>query len=380
MKKQFIGAFALATVFSGVAATPAFARDSVSIVGSSTVYPFATVVAERFGRSSSFKTPKIESTGSGGGLKLFCKGVGTNSPDITNASRRIKKSEYDMCQANGVTDIVEVLVGYDGIAIANSRKAPQLQLSLNDIYMALAKDVPGADGKLIANPNKTWRDVNPALPATRIEVLGPPPTSGTRDAFAELALGGGAKKVPAIKALYGMSADQAHEIKTAMEALGIPASLYQALVEKKGKAPKGKDIFKTIAYSIREDGAYIEAGENDNLIVQKLEANADAVGIFGFSFLDENGDKVQGSLINEVAPSFDSISNGDYPVSRPLYFYIKAAHVGKIPGIQEYAAEFASERAMGEDGYLPEKGLIPLGEEELQQVQDDVENLKLLAM
>lgn len=380
MKKQFFSTVTLAAILGGITATPALARDSVSIVGSSTVYPFATVVAERFGRSTTFKAPKVESTGSGGGLKLFCKGVGTNSPDITNASRRIKKSEFDMCQENGVTDIVEVLVGYDGIAIANSRKAPQLKLSLKDIYLALAKDIPGADGKLMPNPNKTWKDVNPALPATRIEVLGPPPTSGTRDAFAELALGGGAQKIPAIKALKGMSADQVDEIKAAMAAMGIPAGVYQSLLEKKGKAPKGKDIYKTIAYSVREDGAYIEAGENDNLIVQKLEANADAVGIFGFSFLDENGDKVQGSLINEVAPTFDTIADGDYPVSRPLYFYIKAAHVGKIPGIQEYAAEFASDRAMGEDGYLPEKGLIPLGDEELEQVQEDVKSLNLLKM
>lgn len=380
MKKQFFGAIVLAGVVGGMTAIPALARDSVSIVGSSTVYPFATVVAERFGRSTSFKTPKIESTGSGGGLKLFCKGVGTNSPDITNASRRIKKSEYDMCQENGVTDIVEVLVGYDGIAIANSRKAPQMDISLKDIYLALAKDIPGPDGKLIPNPNKTWKDVNPALPATAIEVLGPPPTSGTRDAFAELALGGGAKSIPALKTLRGMGADDVDALKAAMASLGIPAGVYQALVEKKGKAPKGKDIFKTIAYSVREDGAYIEAGENDNLIVQKLEANPKALGIFGFSFLEENGDKVQGSIVGSVTPSFDTIANGDYPVSRPLYFYIKAAHVGSIPGIQEYASEFASDRAMGEDGYLPEKGLIPLGDEELKQVQADVENLKLLKM
>jgi phosphate transport system substrate-binding protein len=380
VKKQFISALALASVIGGIAAVPAQARDSVSIVGSSTVYPFATVVAERFGRSTSFKTPKIESTGSGGGLKLFCKGVGTNSPDITNASRRIKKSEYDMCQENGVTDIVEVLVGYDGIAIANSRQAPQMEISLKDIYLALAKDVPGPDGKLIPNPNKTWKDVNPALPATAIEVLGPPPTSGTRDAFAELALGGGAKAIPALKELRGMDADNVDALKAAMASLGIPAGVYQSLLEKKGKAPKGKDIFKTVAYSVREDGAYIEAGENDNLIVQKLEANPKALGIFGFSFLEENGDKVQGSIVGGVTPTFDSIAGGDYPVSRPLYFYIKAAHVGSIPGIQEYAAEFASNRAMGEDGYLPEKGLIPLNDEELEQVQQDVENLKLLKM
>ena len=380
MKKQFFGAITLAVAVGGMANVQAQGRDAVSIVGSSTVYPFATVVAERFGRSSSFKTPKIESTGSGGGLKLFCKGVGANTPDVTNSSRRIKKSEYDDCQANGVTDIVEVLVGYDGIAIANSRKSEQLTLSLKDIYLALAKDVPGPDGKLIPNPYQSWKEINPALPATRIEVLGPPPTSGTRDAFAELALGGGAKKFPALKALYALGPDQAEEIQSAMSSLGIPAGVYQAYIESKGKAPKGKDIFKTVAYSVREDGAYIEAGENDNLIVQKLEANPDALGVFGFSFLDENGDKVQGSLVDGVEPDFDTIADGDYPVSRPLYFYIKAAHVGRIPGIQEYAIEFASDKAMGEDGYLPERGLIPLSDDELAQVQQDVAELKRLEM
>ncbi|NCF16781.1 MAG: phosphate ABC transporter substrate-binding protein [Haliea sp.] len=380
MNRKILGAVAIAAVIGGINTAQAQGRDTVSVVGSSTVYPFATVVAERFGRSTSFKTPKIESTGSGGGLKLFCKGVGAGTPDITNASRRIKKSEFDSCQSNGVKDIVEILVGYDGIAIANSKKSTQLQLSRKDLYMALAKDVPGADGKLVPNPNKTWKDVNPGLPATRIEVLGPPPTSGTRDAFAELALGGGAKAVPDLKTLRGLKSDQVDEIKASMAKLGIPAGVYQALVEKKGKAPKGKDIFKTVAYSVREDGAYIEAGENDNLIVQKLEANPNALGIFGFSFLEENGDKVQGSQVDSVAPSFDSIANGDYPVSRPLYFYVKAAHVGKIPGIQEYAMEFTSEKAMGEDGYLPEKGLIPLSDKELAQVQDDVKNLKRLSM
>ena len=379
MKKQLIGAVlgvaALATAPSSMAN-----RDSVSIVGSSTVYPFATVVAERFGRSTNFKTPKIESTGSGGGLKLFCKGVGANTPDITNSSRRIKKSEYDDCQANGVTDVIEVLVGFDGIAIANSKKSAQYDLSLRDIYLALAKDIPGPDGKLIPNPNKTWKDVNPALPATRIEVLGPPPTSGTRDAFAELAMGGGAKTIPALKTLRGLGADEAEAIKATMATLGMSTGIYDSLLEKKGKAPKGKDLFKAVAYAVREDGAYIEAGENDNLIVQKLEANPSALGIFGFSFLEENGDKVQGSLVDGVAPTFDTIADGDYPVSRPLYFYMKGAHVGKIPGIQEYAVEFTSNRAMGEDGYLPEKGLIPLADDELDEVQADVKNLKRLEM
>ncbi len=380
MKKFSTGAILLATSLSSITAAHAIGRDTVNIVGSSTVYPFATVVAERFGRSSKFKAPKIESTGSGGGLKLFCKGVGASTPDITNASRRIKKSEYDNCQKNGVKAITEVLIGYDGIVVANSKQAPHFSLSRKDLYMALARTVPGADGKLILNPNKTWKDVNAKLPAIKIEVLGPPPTSGTRDAFAELALGGGAKMVSDLKALRSMKASQADEIKSMMTKLGIDVSVYDSMMKKKGKAPKGKSIFKAIVYAIREDGAYIEAGENDNLIVQKLQANPDAVGIFGFSFLDENTDKVQGSTIDGIDPAFDTIASGDYPVSRPLYFYIKDAHVGKIPGIKEYALEFASEKAMGEDGYLTEKGLIPLDNSALKKVQSDIKNLKPLEM
>jgi phosphate transport system substrate-binding protein len=380
VKQHLVTAVAVAVFSGGAATVQAAVRDNISIVGSSTVYPFATVVAERFGRSTNFKTPKIEATGSGGGLKLFCKGVGANTPDVTNSSRRIKKSEYDDCQRNGVTEIVEVLVGYDGIALANAKSAPVFKMSLKDVYLALAKDIPGLDGKLIANPNKTWKDVNANLPAINIEVLGPPPTSGTRDAFAELAMGGGAKKIADLKTLRDLSADQVDEIKAAMAKLGLPAGVYAALEEKKGKAPKGKDLFKTVAYAIREDGAYIEAGENDNLIVQKLDANPNAIGIFGFSFLDENGDKVHGSEVDGVVPTFDSISSGDYPISRPLYFYIKRAHVGKIPGIQEYAVEFTSEKAMGEDGYLIDKGLIPLSEDELKKVEADVKALTLLKM
>ena len=380
MKNFLTGAVVALATFGSIHPVQAASRDSVSIVGSSTVYPFATVVAERFGRSTDFKTPTIESTGTGGGLKLFCSGLGANTPDITNASRRIKMSEYDNCQTNGVTDIVEVLVGYDGIAIANSTQSAELEISLYDIYLALAKDVPGADGKLIANPNITWEDVNPVLPPVKIEVLGPPPTSGTRDAFVELAMAGGAKAVPDLKELSAMSADQVDEIKAMMVKLGVPLGVYNALAERKGKAPKGKDIFTTLAYAIREDGAFIEAGENDNLIVQKLQANPDAVGIFGFSFLDENRDKVQGASVDGIVPTFDTIAGGEYPVSRPLYFYIKGAHVGKIPGIQEYAIEFTSLKAMGEDGYLTERGLIPLSGEELKQIQNDVKNLNRLEL
>jgi phosphate transport system substrate-binding protein len=308
--------------------TQAVARDYITVVGSSTVFPFATTVAENFGRSTEFKTPKIESTGSGGGMKLFCAGVGVDHPDITNASRRMKSSEFDKCQEAGVKEVVEVKVGYDGIAIANSKESGQLELTPKDLFLALAKDVPNPDGSesLVANPYKTWKDVNPALPDARIEVLGPPPTSGTRDAFAELALEGGCKKFDFIKAMK----------------------------------KKDKKMYKGVCHGVREDGAYVEAGENDNLIVQKLQANPNALGIFGFSFLDQNGDKIQGSKINGVEPTFESIAAGDYPVSRSLYFYVKKAHVGTIPGMEEYVAEFTNEASWGPEGYLADKGLIPL--------------------
>jgi phosphate transport system substrate-binding protein len=380
VKSHLFKGILVAAAIASLNPLQAAARDSISIVGSSSVYPFATVVAERFGRSTKFKTPRVESTGTGGGMKIFCSGVGANTPDISNASRRIKQSEYDSCVDNGVSEIVEVLVGYDGIVIANSTKSTRLNLSLKDIYLALAKEIPGADGKLIPNPNKTWKDVNPALPAAKIEVLGPPPTSGTRDAFAELAMTGGAKAITNLNNLYNLTAEQSEEIKAAMAALGMSAGIYDALLKKTGKAPKGEEIFVTIANAIREDGAYIESGENDNLIVQKLEANPNAMGIFGFAFLDENADAVQGSIVDGVAPDFDSITDGQYPISRPLYFYIKKAHVGKIPGIQEFAVEFTSNKSMGEDGYLSDKGLVTLSEEKLEQIQADVRNLKRLEM
>ena len=321
-------------------------RDYISIVGSSTVYPFATVVAEQFGKSTAFKTPKIESTGSGGGLKLFCAGVGVEHPDITNASRRIKQSELDRCAANGVKQIVEVKIGYDGIVLANSKKTAPLKLTRKDIFLALAKDVPDPNGgeKLIPNPYKTWKDVNPALPAKSIEVLGPPPTSGTRDAFVELAMEGGAKKFAWINAMK----------------------------------KKDKNKYKSICHTVREDGAYVEAGENDNLIVQKLEANPNAVGIFGFSFLDQNMDKIQGSFVDGVQPEFEAIADGQYPVSRPLFFYVKKAHVGVIPGIKEYLEEFTSDKAWGEDGYLAEKGMIPMPDAERAKFRADIQKLQIL--
>lgn len=344
-KQLLLAAIAVTFSTSGLAAS----RDHINIVGSSTVYPFATVVAEKFGKTSKFKTPKIESTGSGGGMKLFCAGVGVEHPDITNASRRIKKSEFETCQKNGVNAILEVKIGYDGIAVANSKKAEQLKLSRKDLYLALAKDVPAPDGseKLVANPYKTWKEVNAALPDVKIEVLGPPPTSGTRDAFGELVMESGCKQYEWIEAM-----------------------------EK-----SDKKAFKAACFTIREDGPYVEAGENDNLIVQKLEANPDALGIFGFSYLDQNADKIQGALIDGVAPEFDAIASGKYPVSRPLFFYVKVAHIGKVPGIKEYVSAFTSEQAWGDEGYLSEKGLIPMPKEERAKYSGDASkfaaNLKM---
>nr|VFK59378.1 MAG: phosphate ABC transporter substrate-binding protein, PhoT family [Candidatus Kentron sp. TUN]VFK63626.1 MAG: phosphate ABC transporter substrate-binding protein, PhoT family [Candidatus Kentron sp. TUN]VFK67968.1 MAG: phosphate ABC transporter substrate-binding protein, PhoT family [Candidatus Kentron sp. TUN] len=371
IKKIIIGTVLATFVIGG----SAFARNYISIVGSSTVYPFATVVAEQFGKTSSFKTPKIESTGSGGGLKLFCSGVGVEYPDITNASRRIKSSEVKSCAKNDVTSIIEVKIGYDGIIIANSRKAGLMELTRKEIFMALAKQVPDPKtGKLIDNPHKTWEDVNKTLPASKIEVLGPPPTSGTRDAFVELALGGGAKKFPLLKELHGIKRSDVTALKETMAKLGLPANLYDDIKKKKGKAPKGKDIFKVIAHAIREDGTFIEAGENDNLIVQKLDANPKAFGVFGYSFLEQNADKVQGAKVDGVEPTFEDISNGKYPVSRPLFFYVKKAHIKSIPGMQEYLAEFTSEKAWGTDGYLADKGMIPMPDVEREKFRRDVGN------
>jgi phosphate transport system substrate-binding protein len=348
MKKKMLVASAAAAMVG--LSTAAIARDYISIVGSSTVYPFATVVAEQFGKTTKFKTPKIESTGSGGGLKLFCSGVGVEHPDITNASRRIKSSEVEKCAKNGINDIIEVKVGYDGIAIANSKKGPQFKMSRKDIFMALAKEIPDPNspesGKLVPNPYKTWQEVNSDLPNTKIEVLGPPPTSGTRDAFAELAMEGGCKKVGWIKAMK----------------------------------KQDKKKYKSICHTVREDGHYIEAGENDNLIVQKLAANPNALGIFGYSFLDQNSDSVQGSLIDGVSPTFENIAEGKYPVSRSLYFYVKKAHVGKIPGIKEYLDEFTSEKTWGEDGYLADRGLIPMPEQERKSFKSAADNLTPLKM
>ncbi|MGB7932159.1 MAG: substrate-binding domain-containing protein [Gammaproteobacteria bacterium] len=313
-----------AALLSALSTTAVLARDQIQIVGSSTVYPFATIVAERFGNEGNFKTPVIESTGTGGGMKLFCQGVGESNPDVTNASRAIKSSEWEDCQKNGVKDIVEVIIGNDGIAFANSIKGPKLNLTRKQLWMALAEHGP--------KPKK-WNEIDPSLPDATISVLIPPPTSGTRDAWNALVM-----------------------------EKGCPAS-----VEEKNK--KDCEV-------IREDGAAVEAGENDTLIVQKLEADPKAFGIFGFSYLESNMDKIQAADIEGVKITIDNIQDYSYPISRPLFFYVKKAHVGVIPGLKEYVEEFVSEDAIGDDGYLIDAGLVPLADAKRKEVRNNAMNLK----
>jgi phosphate transport system substrate-binding protein len=320
------------------------ARDQIRIVGSSTVYPFTTAVAEQLGKSAGIKTPVVESTGTGGGMKLFCEGVGENFPDGTNASRRMKIGEFEQCQKNGVRDIIELMVGYDGLTLALSKKAPALKLTRAQIFLALAKNVPGPDGKLIPNPYKSWNQIDPSLPNKPIEVLGPPPTSGTRDSLHELVMEVGALQIP-------------------------------ALVELKKSDAKA---FDAAWKSIREDGNYIEAGENDNVIVQKLESNPNAIGVFGFSFLEENVAKIQGAVIDGVAPEMDTISSLKYGPSRELFVYIKKAHVGIVNGLDKFAAEYVSNKAAAESGYLEKKGLVPVPKAKLAISQANVAGMKTM--
>ena len=320
------------------------ARDQIRIVGSSTVFPFSTAVAEQFGKTTDFKTPVVESTGSGGGMKLFCAGVGTEHPDITNASRRIKASEFETCGKNGIT-VVEVKIGFDGIVLANDKSGPDITLTKQQVFQALAKEVP-VDGKLVPNPYTKWSDIDAALPDAKIEVLGPPPTSGTRDAFVELAMEGGARKFEMLKAMR----------------------------------KEDKKAFKAVAHAMREDGAFIEAGENDNLIVQKLQANPAAIGIFGFSFLDQNADVIKGANVDGADPTFENIAGGDYGVSRSLFFYVKKEHVGVVPGVSDFVGEFTSDKAWGDEGYLIDKGLIPLPEGDRKAIRQGALTLSPLSL
>ncbi len=294
------------------------ARTQIRAVGSSTVYPFATAVAEQFvGKNAGFKSPIVESTGTGAGMKLFCAGIGAAHPDIENASRRIKASEYEDCKKNGVGEITEIQIGIDGIALAEAKSGPAMALTTTDLYKALAANPYGKP-----NTAKTWKDVNPALPAIAIAVYGPPSTSGTRDAFAELILEKGCDADPAMKALKDSD----------------------------------KDKHKDICTKIREDGAYVDAGENDNLIVKKLAGNTNAIGIFGYSFLEENTSTLQDVSINGVKATYETISSFQYPGARPLFIYVKNAHLKVIPGLREFVGEFAN--AWGPSGYLKTRGMV----------------------
>ncbi|HEV2078576.1 MAG TPA: PstS family phosphate ABC transporter substrate-binding protein [Allosphingosinicella sp.] len=312
------------------------ARSQIRIVGSSTVYPFSSAVAEQFVRNNpGMKAPIIESTGTGAGLKLFCAGVGTQHPDMANASRRIKKSEFEDCRKNGVNQIIELPVGIDGLALIEGKSKPQFSLTPADVYKALAATPFGKP-----NTAKTWKDVSPALPAVPIQVYGPPPTSGTRDAFAELIMEKGCESDPAMKALK----------------------------------ESDKDKHKEVCTKVREDGAYIEATENDNLMVQKVAGNPGSIGILGYSFLEENADKVRGIPLSGVNPTSQTISSFEYPGARPLFVYVKGEHLAAIPGIREYIAEFA--KGWGQGGYLTRRGLIASPADQMATANQTAKELK----
>jgi phosphate transport system substrate-binding protein len=335
MKKIFVLSLASILFLS----QNSLAREQIRVVGSSTVYPFVTVIAEEFGTKTDFRTPIIESTGTGGGFKLFCSGLGDQTPDIANASRKMKDSEQKACSVNGVKNIIELKLGYDGIVIANSSKAKLFDVTKKELFLALAKYVP-EKGKLVLNKFKNWKEINKDLPDQKIEVYGPPPTSGTRDAFVEIVMDEACIEITEFKTAY-----------------------------------PDEEIRKKECQQIREDGIYIESGENDNLIVQKLKNNEKALGIFGYSFLEQNAGEIQGSKVNGVEPDFDNIANGKYPVSRSLYLYVKGDHFGKVDGLKEFLNEIVSEDATGEEGYLATKGLIPLKEEEIKSNREKVSKL-----
>lgn len=341
---KYFGSCAIVAVLlatTGVAS----ARDQIKIVGSSTVFPYTQAVAEEFANKSGKAAPVVESTGTGGGFKAFCGGVGPDFADITGASRAIKDSEVKLCAGNGVTDITEALIGYDGLSIAVSRNnKTEWNLTKAQIFQALAAQLPDGKGGLVANPNKKWSDIDKSLPDANITAFGPPPTSGTRDAFVELVM------VPGCEKTAGMDA-----IKKADE----------------------KKFAETCA-RMRQDGPFIEAGENDNLIVQRLESDPNSVGIFGYSFLYENEDKLKDIKIEGVEASHDTIKDGSYPVSRPLFIYIKNAHRDVIPGLKDFLKEYTSKEAMGEDGYLAERGLTPLDEAKRAAVEKAVLEAKKL--
>lgn len=336
MKKLMLSTAVIALAIG--AAAHAQTRDQIKIVGSSTVFPYTQAVSEEFSNKTGKPAPVVESTGTGGGFKVFCGGIGPDQADITGASRAITKSEIELCTTNGVTDITEALIGYDGLSIAHARSAPDMNLTEEQIFKALAAELPDGNGGFVANPNKKWSDIDASLPAIDIVAFGPPPTSGTRDAFVELVMHDGCKDLPGMADLR--------------------------------KADSGK--WNEVCSRMRQDGPFVEAGENDNLIVQRLEADPNSVGIFGYSFLYENSDKLKAISINGVEPKFDTIADGSYPVARPLFFYVKNAHRDAIPGLKEFLEEYVSEEALGPDGYLAERGLTPLSDEKRAEVQKAV--------
>jgi phosphate transport system substrate-binding protein len=326
----------LAVAATSTLATPALARDEIRIVGSSTVWPFTTSVAERFGKTGG-KSPVVESNGTGGGFKLFCAGVGLATPDVANASRPMKKSEFEECQKNGVKDIVEIKIGLDGIVLATAKNGPDFNVTQEELFMALASEVHDEDMKFIPNPAKTWQDVHPSLPGNKIEVLGPPTSSGTRDAFHELIMERGAKAIGSLRAIK--DADEKNNTKN----------------------------YDKVWKSVRQDGAYIDAGENDNLMVQKLEANPNLIGILGFSYLDQNKAKIKSIQVGGFEATYEDIASGKYPGSRSLYIYVKKDHVAIIPGMKQFLAEYASAKAIGPEGYLVPKGLIAMPKDEIEK-------------
>lgn len=319
-------------------------RSGIWAAGSSTVFPFATRVAENFNRTQGGTPPRIESLGTGGGIQAFCQGVGPQTPDIANASRPMKASEFDLCARNGVTEIVEIKIGYDGIVVATARTGSSFDLRLGDLYSALAAQTPGANGQFVANPATMWNQVNPALPAQRIQVYGPPPTSGTRDAFLELGMAPGGELNPAVAALKG-----------------------------------DKTRFETLTHTLREDGAWIDSGENDNAIVQTLTRTPGSLGVFGYSFLEQNLDTVKAETIDGVAPTLDTIADGSYPLARSLYIYVKKAHIGVTPGLQPFVQAFVSTGSAGRGGYLQDRGLVPLPADQLAAQQAAAQALTVMA-
>ena len=334
------GRITIAAAIAVAISSTAVARDYISIAGSSTVLPFATIVAERLGRNVNQKTPVVESGGSSVGKKGVCDGIGTQFIDIGNASSRMKTAELEYCEKNGVK-ITEIKVGYDGIVVANSKKADRLKISLADLGKALTSEVP-VDGKMVANPYKKWSEVNPALPAIEIRVYGPPTTSGTRASFAEIVNE---------KAYCGKDT----EAKAALKAAGKKAKTCRAM---------------------RTDGAYVEAGEQDNLIVQKLQEDINALGIFGFSYLDQNSDTLQGAELSGVVPTFEAIADGKYKASRALFFYVKHQHIGVVPGIEAFMTEWT--KHWGDDGILADAGMIPMPQAERDEMASRIKNIPVL--